>query len=40
MQINLHDVKQKALDFIEKDAELVVQSPRNILEFGREEMRE
>ncbi|CAO0800670.1 unnamed protein product [Mucor circinelloides] len=32
--------RKKALDFIEKDAELVVQAPKNILEFGREEMRE
>jgi hypothetical protein len=40
MQINLCGIKKKALDFIEKDAELVVQAPRNILEFGREEMRE
>ncbi|KAF1805085.1 acyl-CoA dehydrogenase/oxidase [Mucor lusitanicus] len=32
--------RRKALEFIEKDAELVVQAPRNILEFGREEMRE
>jgi len=36
----LVNTQKKALDFIEKDAELVVQAPKNILEFGREEMRE
>ncbi|KAI9475460.1 MAG: acyl-CoA dehydrogenase/oxidase [Benjaminiella poitrasii] len=32
--------KKRAFEFIEKDPELVVQPPKNILEFTREEMRE